>query len=94
MPEAAEFVPNRLAECGADRGYGYPGDGINAFLGAFEKVVAPQFSQVRHEEMAAFLRRAGQVHRHDRRLVNGGTLSMIGTSFPSAERQHLPGAGR
>lgn len=35
--------------------FGYPGDGINGFLGAFEKVEEPVFKQTRHEEMAAFM---------------------------------------
>lgn len=55
MSDVAEFVLNRLAEWGVDRIYGYPGDGINAFLGAFERVEKPQFVQSRHEEMAAFM---------------------------------------
>jgi glyoxylate carboligase len=79
----------------ADRAYGYPGDGINAFLGAYGKIDAPQFIQARHEEMAALLGAyAGQVQRPERGLMKCGTLFMIGTSFPHAERQHRPGAGR
>jgi len=36
--------------------YGYPGDGINAFLGASEQVGDdPLFAQTPHEEMAAFM---------------------------------------
>jgi len=46
----------RLQEWGISRVYGYPGDGINGFLGAFEKVGNnPKFTQTRHEEMAAFM---------------------------------------
>ncbi len=55
MPDVAEFVLNRLAERGVDRVFGYPGDRINAFPGAHEKVDAPQFIQARHEEIAAFM---------------------------------------
>lgn len=55
MADVAEFVLNRLAEWGIERVYGYPGDGINAFLGAYEHVSAPRFIQARHEEMAAFM---------------------------------------
>ena len=52
----ADFVLKRLREWGVHRIYGYPGDGINGFLGAFERVVGdPEFIQTRHEEMAAFM---------------------------------------
>jgi pyruvate dehydrogenase (quinone) len=47
----------RLAgEWGVKRIYGYPGDGINGVMGAFEgEGPRPDFIQVRHEEMAAFM---------------------------------------
>jgi pyruvate dehydrogenase (quinone) len=52
----ADYVLNRLSEWGIHRIYGYPGDGINGFLGAFDRVAPdPEFTQVRHEEMAAFM---------------------------------------
>src|SRR5881296_1108403 len=52
----ADFVLKRLTEWGVHRIYGYPGDGINAFLGAFDRAEGePEFIQVRHEEMAAFM---------------------------------------
>src|SRR5438067_10621509 len=52
----ADYVLNRLREWGVHRIYGYPGDGINAFLGAFDRAGGdPDFIQVRHEEMAAFM---------------------------------------
>jgi pyruvate dehydrogenase (quinone) len=48
---------SRLAgEWGVKRIYGYPGDGINGIMGAFEREgPRPEFVQVRHEEMAAFM---------------------------------------
>jgi pyruvate dehydrogenase (quinone) len=55
MPEVATYMLKRLAEWGIGRVYGYPGDGINGFLGAFEQVEEPLFTQTRHEEMAAFM---------------------------------------
>jgi pyruvate dehydrogenase (quinone) len=56
MPDVAQFMLERLREWGIHRIYGYPGDGINAFLGAFERVGSdPFFTQTRHEEMAAFM---------------------------------------
>ena len=52
----ADYVLSRLTEWGVHRIYGYPGDGINAFLGAFDRAEGdPEFIQVRHEEMAAFM---------------------------------------
>src|SRR5437764_4228848 len=52
----ADWMLNRLTEWGVHRIYGYPGDGINAFLGALDRVDGdPFFVQTRHEEMAAFM---------------------------------------
>src|SRR5204862_484210 len=52
----ADYVLKRLREWGVRRIYGYPGDGINAFLGAFDRAGGnPEFIQARHEEMAAFM---------------------------------------
>jgi len=52
----ADFVLKRLREWGIHRVYGYPGDGINGFLGAFDRANDdPEFIQARHEEMAAFM---------------------------------------
>jgi pyruvate dehydrogenase (quinone) len=50
----AEFVLERLRQWGVQRIYGYPGDGINGLLGAFHRAEAPEFIQVRHEEIASF----------------------------------------
>jgi pyruvate dehydrogenase (quinone) len=52
----ADFLLKRLREWGVNRVYGYPGDGINAILGAFRRADNdPELIQVRHEEMAAFM---------------------------------------
>src|SRR5436309_7075403 len=52
----AEFLLERLHENGVRRIYGYPGDGINAIVGALAKFSDKiEFVQVRHEEMAAFM---------------------------------------
>jgi pyruvate dehydrogenase (quinone) len=49
-------VLERLGEWGVKRIYGYPGDGINAFLGALDRAQDKlDFIQTRHEEMAAFM---------------------------------------
>src|SRR6201999_2554136 len=52
----ADFILERLRDWGVHRIYGYPGDGINAMLGALDRADGdPEFIQVRHEEMAAFM---------------------------------------
>jgi len=52
----ADFLLRRLHENGVRRIYGYPGDGINAIVGALERHKDQiEFVQVRHEEMAAFM---------------------------------------
>ena len=46
----------RLHEWGVRRIYGYPGDGINGLMGAFDRMGdRMQFIQARHEELAAFM---------------------------------------
>jgi pyruvate dehydrogenase (quinone) len=46
----------RLHDWGVRRVYGYPGDGINGLIGAFERIGDKlQFIQTRHEELAAFM---------------------------------------
>src|SRR3569623_893568 len=52
----ADFFLQRLREWGVRRVYGYPGDGINGIMGAFERIEGDiAFIQTRHEEMAAFM---------------------------------------
>jgi pyruvate dehydrogenase (quinone) len=52
----ADFILERLSNWGIHRIYGYPGDGINGFLGALNRADGePEFIQARHEEMAAFM---------------------------------------
>jgi thiamine pyrophosphate-dependent acetolactate synthase large subunit-like protein len=52
----ADHVLERLTQWDVHRIYGFPGDGINGLLGAFERRTQDlQFVQVRHEEMAAFM---------------------------------------
>ncbi len=57
-----DYLLERLTTWGVRRIYGYPGDGINGIMGAFGRASnasngkqAPEFIQVRHEEMAAFM---------------------------------------
>ena len=52
----SDFIIQRLGSWGIRRIYGYPGDGINGILGALGRADAEiHFTQVRHEEMAAFM---------------------------------------
>ncbi len=51
----ADFVLSRLRAWGIGRIYGYPGDGINGFLGALSRAEGLHFVQARHEEEAAFM---------------------------------------
>jgi pyruvate dehydrogenase (quinone) len=52
----SDFIIHRLSAWGIKRIYGYPGDGINGILGALSRSLDPiKFTQVRHEEMAAFM---------------------------------------
>jgi pyruvate dehydrogenase (quinone) len=52
----SDFLVKRLQAWGVQRVFGYPGDGINGILGAIRRAKGkPEFIQVRHEEMAAFM---------------------------------------
>ncbi len=55
----ADFMIERLHEWGVNRIYGFPGDGINAIMGALEGAEGTdhemEFVQSRHEELAAFM---------------------------------------
>jgi pyruvate dehydrogenase (quinone) len=54
--ETADFILDRLRQWGIHRIFGYPGDGINAFLGALDRAQGdPELIQPRHEEMGAFM---------------------------------------
>src|SRR3954452_14950876 len=53
---SADFLLQRLHENGVRRIYWYPGDGINAIVGALDRQKELiEFVQVRHEEQAAFM---------------------------------------
>jgi pyruvate dehydrogenase (quinone) len=52
----SDFILQRVAAWGVRRVFGYPGDGINGIMGAFNRDDhGVRFIQVRHEEMAAFM---------------------------------------
>ncbi|MEU4211828.1 thiamine pyrophosphate-requiring protein [Streptomyces sp. NPDC026206] len=53
--QVSDYILARLREWGVDRVFGYPGDGINGLLAAWQRAGdQPRFIQARHEEMAAF----------------------------------------
>ena len=53
---ASDHLLQRLREWGVVRVFGYPGDGINGLMGAFERMGEQMaFIQARHEELAAFM---------------------------------------
>lgn len=52
----SDFLVRRLSKWGVKRIFGFPGDGINGIMGALNRASGePDFVQVRHEEMAAFM---------------------------------------
>jgi pyruvate dehydrogenase (quinone) len=56
MSNVADHLLERLVEWGVRRVYGYPGDGINGIMGAFDRASDRiKFVQARHEELAAFM---------------------------------------
>ncbi len=56
MATLSDFLFERLLGWGITRIYGYPGDGINGLMGAFDRTDGKmQLVQVRHEEQAAFM---------------------------------------
>jgi pyruvate dehydrogenase (quinone) len=56
MATVADFVIARLKAWNVHRIFGYPGDGINGFMGSLNRADGdPRFIQARHEELAAFM---------------------------------------
>jgi pyruvate dehydrogenase (quinone) len=54
----SDFLLERLRSWGVRRVFGYPGDGINGIMGAFDRrheELGLELVQVRHEEMSAFM---------------------------------------
>ncbi|TJZ56793.1 pyruvate oxidase [Streptomyces piniterrae] len=53
--KVSDHILQRLCDWGVEHVFGYPGDGINGLLAAWERADnKPQFIQARHEEMSAF----------------------------------------
>lgn len=72
-----DFLLQRLAEWNIQRVFGYPGDGINGIMAAFERQNDIQFIQTRHEELAALMACA-----HAK--FTGGVGVCLATSGPGA----------
>lgn len=72
----AHVALDRLRKHGVERVYGYPGDGINGFLGAFHESEL-EFVQTRHEEIAALAACA-------QAKLTGDVAVCIATSGPGA----------
>lgn len=54
--KVSDALLERLRSWGIYRVFGFPGDGINGIIGAFNRAGNdPEFIQARHEEMAAFM---------------------------------------
>ncbi|HET7664404.1 MAG TPA: thiamine pyrophosphate-requiring protein [Rhodanobacteraceae bacterium] len=52
----SDFILHRLSEWNVRQLFGYPGDGINGFMGALDRAKDRfNYTRVRHEEMAAFM---------------------------------------
>ena len=74
----SDFILQRVHAWGIRRIYGYPGDGINGIMGAFDRLDgAIDFIQVRHEEMAAFMATADAKY-------TGEVACCLATSGPGA----------
>ncbi|WP_017537502.1 thiamine pyrophosphate-requiring protein [Nocardiopsis halophila] len=53
--KVSDLLLKRLREWGVEHVFGYPGDGINGLLAAWDRAGdRPRFLQARHEELAAF----------------------------------------
>lgn len=78
MLTVSDLVLKRVHAWGIRRIYGYPGDGINGLMGAFDRLDgAMRFVQVRHEEMAAFMATADA-------KFTGNVACCMATSGPGA----------
>ncbi len=90
---ASDFLLQRLGEWGVQQIYGYPGDGINGILGAFERQDKIKFVQTRHEEMAAFMASAYAKFTGELGVcmaTSGPGASHLVTGLYDARLDHMP----
>lgn len=73
----SDVVVERLSAWGAERVFGYPGDGVDPVIGALRRAGTPAFVQARHEEAAAFMA-VGHAK------YTGGTGVCLSTQGPGA----------
>src|SRR3954471_6974382 len=90
----ADYMLERLRQWGIHRIYGYPGDGINAFLGALDRADGdPELIQPRHEEMGAFMATAHAKFTGELGCVlatsGGGTIHLLNGLY-DAKLDHQP----
>jgi len=90
-----DFFWDRLYQWGVRRVFGYPGDGINGFLGALNRFGEDkiQFVQVRHEEMAAFMASAHAKFTGELGVclaTSGPGASHLITGLYDARLDHMP----
>ena len=90
----ADFILARLRQWGVERVYGYPGDGINGFAGAFNRAENdPEFTQIRHEEMGAFMASAHAKFTGEIGVCmatsGGGAIHLLNGLY-DAKRDHQP----
>jgi hypothetical protein len=99
MPDVAHYMINRLHEWGIDHVYGYLGDGINAFLGAGEKVdkpvlefnVDPQIPPLPpHVNFDQLKKTANAMVQGDEDVLGLATKGIKGKL--AEVKEHLPGA--
>src|SRR5919199_1809372 len=83
----ADFLLERLVANGVRRIYGYPGDGINAIVGALDRHKEQlDFVQVRHEEMAAFMACAHAKWTHGTEVGVCLATSILAPNAPAGGR--------
>ena len=89
-----DFFWQRLHEWGVRTVFGYPGDGINGFLGALDRTNGQfKFVQVRHEEMAAFMASAYAKFTGEVGVcmaTSGPGASHLITGLYDARMDHMP----
>ncbi|HEY1560953.1 MAG TPA: thiamine pyrophosphate-requiring protein [Caulobacteraceae bacterium] len=89
-----DFLVERLHAWGVRRIFGYPGDGINGVFGALNRAKGKiEFTQARHEEMAAFMASAYAKFSGELGVciaTSGPGASHLITGLYDARLDHMP----